>query len=258
MSNAVTKSNIAVVHEKWQAPEFKEQIRGALPQKFDTDRFMRIAWSMVRSTKDLPDCTSASIQQSVVKAAQLGLEPLLGMVYLVPYKNNKTKTTEAQCIIGYRGMLELARRSEKVAAIWAHVVFEGDVFEREYGLHQNIKHIPVDRDKRGPLKAAYAVAKLIGSDEPVFIVLDKEDIMKRKKVSRGSDSDYSPWQQWPEEMWKKTAMRALFPLLPVAVETQAAVAQEEREEMIIDIDAEEIPSSLDDIAEKYTEAESQN
>jgi len=36
--------------------------------------------------------------------------------------------------------------------------------------------------------------------------------------SRGSDSSYSPWTNWYEEMAKKTAIRRLFKMLPVSVE----------------------------------------
>ena len=63
----------------------------------------------------------ASLMSAIVKASQLGLEvgSAMGHAYLVPYK------TEATLIIGYRGMLALARRSGEIQSITARVVSAG-------------------------------------------------------------------------------------------------------------------------------------
>ena len=91
-------------------------------------------------------------------SAQLGLEPggTLGHIYFIPYGNKCTP------IIGYKGYLELARRSGQVARLDARVVYEGEKFEVTAGLHPNIEHSvrgDVDRSD-DKIVAAYAVAVL--------------------------------------------------------------------------------------------------
>lgn len=86
-----------------------------------------------------------------MQSAQLGLEPgsALGQAYLVPYGN------QCQLILGYRGMIDLARRSGQVLSLSAFAVHEGDEFSYQLGLHPDIHHVPsceADRVKnRSPL-----------------------------------------------------------------------------------------------------------
>ena len=69
-------------------------------------------------------------------AAQLGLEPndARGLAYLLPY-NDKRRGKIVQLIIGYRGMIDLARRSGMVSSINVFAVFEGDHFDYRLGLN---------------------------------------------------------------------------------------------------------------------------
>ena len=72
-----------------------------------------------------------------MQAVQLGLEPgLLGHCYILPYKR------EATFIIGYKGMIDLARRSGHIQSIYAHAVHENDEFEYELGLHPKLSISP--------------------------------------------------------------------------------------------------------------------
>ena len=76
-------------------------------------------------------------------SAQLGLEPgTLGYCYLVPYQNKKTGQLEIQFQLGYKGILELVRRSGQVENIEARVVYEKDKFDFEYGLTPKLVHKP--------------------------------------------------------------------------------------------------------------------
>ena len=77
-----------------------------------------------------------------MQAVQLGLEPgLLGHCYILPYKR------EATFIIGYKGMIDLARRSGHIQSIYAHAVHENDEFEYELGLHPKLEHKPSHGDR---------------------------------------------------------------------------------------------------------------
>ena len=112
---------------------------------------------------------------AVMQAVQLGLEPgLLGHCYILPYKR------EATFIIGYKGMIDLARRSGHIQSIYAHAVHENDEFEYELGLHPNwsiSRHM-----ERGAFIGAYAVAHFKdGGYQMEF--MPKSEIEKRRKRS---------------------------------------------------------------------------
>ncbi|MDK4605731.1 recombinase RecT, partial [Kingella kingae] len=63
-------------------------------------------------------------------------------------------------IIGYRGMIDLARRSGQIISLSARAVYENDEFSYEYGLHEDLKHKPYEDGDSGALTHVYAVAKL--------------------------------------------------------------------------------------------------
>ena len=91
----------------------KKEIEAALPKHVTPERMMRIAMTEARKTPKLLECTPASFLGAVIQASQLGLEPggALGHCYLIPYKN------EVNFMIGYRGMVALAMRSDKVSHV---------------------------------------------------------------------------------------------------------------------------------------------
>src|SRR5690554_3088052 len=153
ISNAVAqRQNTLTALIERQKPE----IARALPKHMDPDRLARIATTVLRQTPQLGQCTPESFLGALMTCAQLGLEPgPLGHAYLVPFKNNKTGMFEVTFIPGYRGLVELARRSGQVQSVQAHVVREGDRFDYEFGLNPKLEHKPAGSD--GEVTHAYAV-----------------------------------------------------------------------------------------------------
>lgn len=202
----------------------KGQIARALPKFMNPERMTRIALTEFRTTPNLRACDVKSVLGAIVQSAQLGLEPggHLGHAYLVPYK------TTCQLIIGYRGMIDLARRSGQLVNISAHEVYENDVFEFEYGLEEKLRHIPA-RENRGEFIAAYAVARLKDGGHQIEVMF-KSDIDQIRGKSKSGGSSYSPWSTAYEEMAKKTVIRRLFKYLPVSIEIQRAVTLDESAE----------------------------
>jgi len=92
----------------------KGQIAAALPRHLTPDRMLRIAMTSIQSNYRLMECDPKSLVAAVMEASQLGLEPdgVLGRAYLIPYKVKGQY--KAQLQIGYRGFLDLARRSGQV------------------------------------------------------------------------------------------------------------------------------------------------
>ena len=143
---------------------------------------------------------------------------------MVPFHNKKTRQLEVQLIIGYQGLEELAYRSGKVAAITATTVHENDEYRYSEGLSPILEHVPSSRGDRGEIVAAYAIAQMI-SGAKVHAWLWRAEIDKVRSGSQAGGG--GPWVTHFAEMAKKTAIRRLAKLLPVAVIQQAAVLQEQ-------------------------------
>lgn len=196
------------------------KIAEVLPKHVSAATLTRIAITEIRTNPKLLECSLVSLAGAVMKSAQLGLQlGLLGHCYLVPYKD------EATFILGYKGMIELARRSGNIKEIYAVAVYENDEFEIEYGLSRTIKHIPNYED-RGVFKGSYAVAHFTNGGYH-FEYMPKPEIEKRRARSKAAMSSYSPWTTDYEEMAKKTVIRHIFDYLPVSVDIIKAAYQDE-------------------------------
>lgn len=225
----------------------------AMPRHVQPDRILRTIMTAVRTNPGLLDCSMDSLLAGTLLSAQLGLEiGPLGHAYLVPY-NRKTGSgwmKEATFIIGYRGMLDLARRSGNIQSIYAYPVYKDDEFVYELGMTPTLRHIPklgvepADED----IKFFYAVAHLVGGGEQVE-VMTKEQVDGIRARSKAKDS--GPWQTDYTEMGRKTVTRRLFKWLPVSVEVQRAVSADETVRHGAAADMLELPdiSESDDIFE---------
>jgi recombination protein RecT len=192
----------------------KSQIQLALPKHLDADRMLRIVMTELRKTPKLRDCTSESLFGAVIQASQLGLEPggALGHAFLIPYGK------ECQFMVGYRGLLDLARRSGEIKSIYAQYVGKNDKFKVTLGLHPNIEH-EMAEGERGELIAVYAVAhfKDGGYQFEVMLKSEIEKVRSRSKAAKNG-----PWITDYEEMSKKTVLKRLSKYLPVSIEAQRA------------------------------------
>lgn len=204
--------------------KLKPQMALALPKHITADRLARLALTEMSRVPKLKDCTESSLMKCLMVASQLGLEPgLLGHVYLIPYGK------EATLIIGYKGMIDLARRSGQIESIEARVVRQGEVCNIHYGTDSHIHHV-IDPFLPDTAKAIgyYAVAKFINGGKQ-FDFMSIGEIEKCRQSSKSGSS--GPWATGHyDEMAKKTVIRRLFKYLPISVEIQQAVNLDEAHE----------------------------
>jgi recombination protein RecT len=197
----------------------RAQMEMVLPKHLTVDRLIRVAIVAASRTPKLLQCTPLSVVQSVMTAAQLGLDcgGVGGQGYLVPYFNGKAKRTECQFIPGYRGLIDLARRSGQVTSIEARLVYKGDFFEWECGLNPILKHKPKLEAPRGKENTTlgYAVAhfKDGATHHEVMTLNEIEAIRKKSKMGESG-----LWVDHWEEMAKKTLIRRLVKYLPMSIE----------------------------------------
>ena len=204
----------------------KPQLKMALPRHLTPERLIRVAITAWHRTPALQECSPMSILGAVVQAAQLGLEPdsVLGHAYLVPFRNRKTGQKECQLIAGYKGLIELARRSAQIEAIDSRAVYQKDHFDYRLGLHPKLEHVPAAEEDRGELIHVWAVAHFKGGGHQVE-VMSRPEIEKVRKSSKAADD--GPWVTHYEEMARKTVLRRLCKFLPLSPEIQRHVNAEE-------------------------------
>lgn len=206
---------------------YRSAIAQAIPKHLTVDRVIQQATTLISRTPEIAECTIESIIGGTMQASILGFQPVaaLGQCYFVPFNNKKTKKREVQFIIGYKGYIDLARRSNGIKTIYAYTVHENDIFEFELGLDRKLRHVPATGD-RGKLTHAYAVAHYTNGGD-AFEICTREEVMKRRDVSQSKNSSFSPWKNWEEEMWVKTAIKKLSKWLPLTVEQQEKLATDE-------------------------------
>lgn len=204
----------------------KGQIAMALPKHLNADRIIRVAMTSIQRTPKLLECDPISLVGAIIQSSQLGLEPdgILGHAYLVPFRNTKMNRMEVQFIPGYKGLIDLARRSGQVVSIGSHVVYSNEKFELKFGFDETIQHEPLPPSKRGERKGVYAVARLKDGSAH-FEFLWAEEVEAIKNTSKAKN--FGPWKTHEEEMWRKTAIRRLVKYLPVSVELAKAAAVDE-------------------------------
>ncbi len=227
-------------------PDTIAKIATALPRGIDANRFMRVVWTECRKNASLINAAPDSLISSCITAAQLGLEvgSHLGQAYLVPFNkrvciNGRWQSIpQAQLIIGYRGLITLARKSGEMVSLNAYVVHEKDHFSYQLGLHPDVQHIPSAEADPGPMTYVYAVANFVGGGIQ-FEVMSRAEVEAVRDKSQGYQSAVasakrrnrpdvdSPWVSYFEEMAKKTAIRRLAKYLPLSVEAARAVAVDE-------------------------------
>lgn len=223
----------------------KRAIEDALPKHLTAERMMRIGLTELRKTPKLQQCDPMSFLGAIVQASQLGLEPgsALGHCHLITYGR------ECQLQIGYRGMIDLARRSGNIISLTARVVCEGDDFDFAFGTEEYIKHTV--RHKTDKVTHVYAVAKLKdgGIQMDVMPLAEVEHIRDTYSSSYRNNPKTSSWTTAFGEMAKKTIVRRLFKMLPTSIEIRDAIRVDEDDDQhnakILDANYEVAPALVD-------------
>lgn len=199
-----------------------DEIKKALPAQVSIERFQRIALTAFNGNNKLQQCNPVSFLAAMMQSAQLGLEPNtpLGQAYLIPYGHN------VQFQIGYKGLLELAQRTNKYKNIQAQIVYENDEFDIEYGLNPVLKHIPFMTGDRGKVIGYYAVYNLTNGGQG-FEYMTKGEVEKHaKKFSKTFNN--GPWTTDFDEMAKKTVLKKLLKYAPMSTELATTVNIDEQ------------------------------
>lgn len=207
----------------------KDQLAMALPKHITPDRMLRLINTVFRHTPKLLECEPQSVFLSIIEACQLGLEPgtPLGHGYLIPRKLKGQLT--CTFMPGYKGLLDLARRSGQIISVEAHVVHANDTFHYEYGTNGHVTHVRAAGRDRGEKIACWAMVKLRGGGVQFDVMTadEIEDLKARIRIQNylaPGAAIPGPWShpQDEAEMWKKSVLKRVLKLCPASVEYQYA------------------------------------
>lgn len=233
------------------------EIQKVLPSVISPQQFLRLTLNAIQSTPHLMECTMPSFYGAVMQCAQLGLKPNVnGEAYLIPFKNNKKGGVyECQFIVGYKGLMLLARRSGEVANIDAQTVYENDEFDLSYGFDPVLVHKPYLKGDRGKPVGFYATVMLKDGGKSAHYMTVEDAQKYGKRYSKAYNS--SPWMTDFEAMAKKSCLRQVLKYAPMSTDVDGAIRTDEKvlkfeENKELDggiVEIEEDEPSAEDIAE---------
>jgi recombination protein RecT len=210
-----TQNNVPALLEKME-PEFKKALGSAVP----SERFTRIAVTAIKSNPDLANLERASLFKAIMQAAQDGLVIDGKEAAVIPFKG------KAQYLPMVAGLLKKMRQHADFANLSHGIIYAGEVasgaFEYVKGDEERLYHKPDLFGDRGEAIGAYAIVTT--KDGQKFrAVLTKAEIEKRKNVGRAGGN--GPWGSWSEEMWIKTAIKAVYKIAPNSGDTGGVLEQ---------------------------------
>ena len=202
--------NKALMKEKETKIKKRITMSAPLLEKMGTtvEAFERVTLNALISNPDIAECTTESVEYSVMKCIEAGLLPDREQAVILPFKG------EAVLIPMITGRLMLARRATKGLSLRVRVVYKADEWEYEEGLNPILRHIPSMTGSRhkNDIIACYAVAVIPGADAPEFVVMTRGDIDRAKSMS--SSGDRGPWGQYYAEMAEVRCLGKLLKRLP--------------------------------------------
>lgn len=260
-------SNLKAFNQMIVAPNTQAYLQGVLGER--KGEFVNNITALVANNKQLQECEPTTLMFAALKATalRLPLDPNLAQAHVIPYKNNKTRTVEAQFQLGWRGFVQLAIRSGQFQTINVTDIREGEM--QGYDLitgEMQVKAMP-EREKL-PVVGYMAFFRLNnGFSKSLYMTAGEvEQHAKRYSQTYASKNDYvrnsSKWTTDFDAMARKTVLKLLLsrfaPLsvdMQQAVQADQAVMRSDNNFDYVDNEKEEPKSTLDLAREAMQHAE---
>lgn len=185
--------------------------------------FVRRAQGLLRRDRQLAQIATrnpGSFFSALLDCASLGHEPGSGAYHLVAFGNEITGIED------YKGKIDRVYRAGAVTSIKAEIVYANDRFAFNPSRDARPSHeIDWDAEDRGDVRLAYAFAEMKDGTTSRVVVMNKAQIDKHRKESRGSDKASSPWVKWYESMAIKTVVHELEKWVPSSAEYREEMAK---------------------------------
>lgn len=182
-----------------------KQLSSVLPAHIPPAKFMRTVVGAVQNNPGILDCDRNTLFSACQKAAQDGLVLDGREAALVKFGSS------AQYMPMVAGVLKKLRNSGQLSTITAQTVHKNDSFKYNPAMDDIPNHTPDWFGDRGPMIGVYAVARMKDGGT-IVEVMNMEQINKVRAVSRSKNG--GPWNDWFEEMARKTVLRRIAKMLP--------------------------------------------
>lgn len=184
----------------------------------------------VNLNPDLLKADRRSLYNSCAKAASDGLLPdgRDGALVVFKTKDGDEWIKKVQWMPMVAGIIKKARQSGEIASLGARIVYQAEIEQNRFN-HKVVDGVPkVDHDPilwgdRGAPVLVYSFVQF--KDGMVdFEFLHADDVAKIRAVSKAQNG---PWKDWPDEMWKKSAIRRHAKRLPISSELFDAISRDD-------------------------------
>jgi len=131
----------------------QQSIINALQDHKKAERFTASIISAVSVNPALQECAPQTIVSSALLGESLGLtpSPQLGQFYMVPFKDKKNNCTNAQFVLGYKGLIQLALRSGYYKSLNVITIKQGELVKWDPFTEEINLKLEEDEDKRNKL-----------------------------------------------------------------------------------------------------------
>lgn len=176
----------------------------ALPENYSAANAIKSAWLMIQEDAKALACTKESIANTFLDMVIQGLTPAKKQCYFVPYSNKLTLQRS------YMGTVAVTKRIEGVVDVRAEVIYDGDEFEYEIDVENQVKKVTKHKQSFGnidisKIKGAYAVVIRDDGQPNTTEIMTKEQI--KTAWGQGAMKGNSPaHKNFTEEMSKKTVI----------------------------------------------------
>lgn len=227
-------------------PRTKNGLQHVAGKTMSADRILQLATTAVKTTPQLLQCNPKSVLGAIMASTALRLEfnTKLQHAFLIPYKKRANvngrwiDTFDCQFQVGYRGFVVLAYRSPSVKDLRFNAVRRGDRFEHMEGSETFLRFSKNMEGDRGELIGAFSHAHMANGGESA-VVLTRADVFKirmksetynylaseldkakregnEKEIAKAQKKfEETPWMQWEEPMWSKSALKQHTRFLPL-------------------------------------------
>jgi recombination protein RecT len=225
-----------------QIQKMQKQFQNAMPKGMEATQLIRDALTALRTQKNLANCDELSVLGGLMTFAQLGLRPhvpSLGHGWLIPFRDKNTRTYKAQIVIGYKGYVDLAHRSGRIASLVGHTVYTNDHFKVAYGLDEKLVHEPARPGPRGDATDYYTIVRYNDGGRNFWHMSKVECEEHRDRFAMAKDRKgnvVGPWHDHFDSMATKTTFLQLSRWMPKSTELAAAIAADETVRMDLSAD----------------------
>lgn len=225
--NAAAQANGGILPMSEQIRRMESEFAVAMPRGGEAAQLVRDALTTLRATPKLAECDAATVLGGLMTCAQLNLRiGVLGHAWLIPFWNSRRSQYEAQLVIGYQGLVDLAHRSGRIASLIARTVYANDHFDVDYGLADSLVHKPTLTGDKGAPVAYYAIAKFTTGGHAFIVVPHDEMLTYKQQFAMAKTREgkiIGPWEDHFEAMAQKTCVRQLAKWMPKSTELATAI-----------------------------------